>query len=165
MHQPVLAVLDAIASGGMPAGQLRARAYAEAAALRQVFADPARVPAAGLQVRLASLVEDHAHTGWTIRLVDEEVTAEPPTVMTQAISDVLAGLLSETITASVPGQIRIRVSCDDSGTTIVLRITGCEKLAESAVSRAGARLAMASGTVSLAPALPGEHRILLWAPP
>lgn len=165
MHRPVLAVLDAIASAEAPEAQLRARAYAEATALRHAFADPAQASAPGLRARLASLAGNHARSGWTIRVVDDEVTAEPSAAITQALGDAVAGLLGEATAAPVPGQIRIRVQCDDSGTGIVLRITGCEELAEVAVSRTRARLAVASGTVSLAPALSGEHRVMLWAPP
>lgn len=165
MHQPVLAVLDAIASAGAPEAELRARAYVEAAALRHAFSGPAQASVPGLRTRLVSLAEDHACTGWTIRVIDEEMTAEPPTAITQALADAVAGLLGEAIAAPVPGQIRIRVQCDGTSTSIVLRITGCEGLTESAISRARACMTVASGTVSLAPALTGEHRVLLWAPP
>lgn len=160
MHRPVLAVLDAIASAAAPDAELRARAYAEATALRHAFASHAP----GLLTRLASLVKDRAGDGWMIRIVDDEVTAEPPAEISQALGDAVAGLLGEAAAAApVPGQIRIRVRCDDSGTGIAVRITGCQALPESALARA--RLALGSGTVSLAPALAGEHRVLLWAPP
>jgi hypothetical protein len=165
MHRPVLAVLDAIASGSAPAAELRDRAYAEAAGLRRALAGPSPAPASGFRTWLASLVNEYVSNGWTIRVVDDEVTAEPSAVTTQALGDAVAGLLGAASAAPVPGQIRIRVQCDDGGTGIVMRITGCEELAEAAVSRARAHMALASGTVSLAPALSREHRVLLWAPP
>jgi hypothetical protein len=165
MHQPVLAVLEAIASAAAPEAELRARAYAEAAVLRHAFADPAQEPAPCPRTQLALLVREHVGNGWAIRLVDDEVMAEPSAAITQALCGAIAGLLGETAATPVPGKVRIRVQCDDSGTGIVVRITGCEELAESVVSQARACLALASGTVSLAPALSGEQRVLLWAPP
>jgi hypothetical protein len=165
MHQPVLAVLEAIASAGAPEGELRARAYAEAAVLRHAFANPGQEPAPRLQTQLALLVREQVGNGWTIRLVDDEVMAEPSAAITHALCDAIAGLLGEIAATPVPGKIRIRVQCDDSGAGVVIRITGCEELAESAVRRARACLALVSGTVSLAPALSGEQRVLLWAPP
>jgi hypothetical protein len=165
LHPPVLAVLDAIAFGTATDAELRARASAEAAALRQAFADPQQVPARGLTTGLASAIADRVGTGWTVRLVDEEMAAEPPPGVSQALSQAVAGLLGEASAAHPPGQIRIQVRCDDSGTSIVVRITGCAELGESAVDRARTCLAAVAGTASLRPALSGERRVMLWTPP
>lgn len=165
IHQPVLAVLDAITSADAPEPELRARAHAAAAELRDAFADPGQVRAPGLRVQLAALVTAHAGRGWTIRVVDDEVTTEPSAMATRALTDAVAGLLGETALGPVPVQVLIRVQCDDTGTGIVVRITGCADLPESAIDRARGCLALASGIVSAAPALAGEHRLSLWAPP
>jgi hypothetical protein len=165
VHQPVLAVLDTIASCGAPNAELRARAYSEAAALRNAFADPWQAPASSLRAQLAALVRVHAGNGLTIRVVDDEVTAEPPTAITRALMDAVAGLLGEAAVVSIPSQIRIRIQSDDTGTGVVIRISGSGELADSAIGQARALLAPASGTVFAAPALSGEHRVSLWAPP
>jgi hypothetical protein len=169
VHQPVLAVLDAIASGAAPEAELSARARAEAAALRRAFDGSRQALADGLQAQVASLIEslikEHAGNGWTVRLVDEEMTVEPRPAVAAALRDAIAGLLEAATATPGPGQIRIRIQCDDGGTSVVVRVTGCGQFADAALGRARACLAGVAGSASLAPALHGEDRVVLWVPP
>src|SRR5262249_56528589 len=58
VHQSVLAVLDLITSGSVPEAELRARACAEAIALRRTFSDSDRSGAGDLRTRLVSLARE-----------------------------------------------------------------------------------------------------------
>jgi hypothetical protein len=164
VHRRVLASLDVLALGALPATELRVRAQAEARALRRAFADPAGLPADGFQVLLADLITTRVRDGWMIHVVDDELHAAPATAAARALIAAIAELIAEITATGGTGQIHIHAWGDNDATSVIVRVTGTRQLAESGLDRARTCLAAVAGTVSRNPSLRGESRILLRAP-
>jgi hypothetical protein len=164
IHHRVSQSLDVLALGALPDAELRARAQAEARALRQAFACSAELPADDLRALLAGRIANRACDGWTVHVIDDELHAAPPAAAARALVDAIAELLAGISAAGGAGQVRIRVWDDNDATNVIVRVAGTSQPDDPALDRARACLAAAAGTVSCNPALPGESRILLRAP-
>ena len=164
VHQSVLAVLDLIASGSVPEAELRARACAEAIALRRTFSEPDQNGHGDLRARLVSLARERAGVGWVIDLVDDEMEAEPPPAAAAALQCALAELVGGAAPGGGSGLVRVRVQASSDGAELVVRLQGQAYGLAGAFERASAWLADVAGTAEFERALAGESRVLLRAP-
>ena len=162
VHSRVLTELEGIAFGAAPATELRAAARAEAMALRRAFADPDELARDRFSALLADVISDHDHGDWTIQVVDEEIQGACAVAVTRVLCAAVAELVTEATGSGGAGQVVIRAWSDDDGVSVIVRIAaGSHQLAKPALDRALARFGKLAGSVSMAPALPGESRILL----
>jgi len=164
VHGSVLAALDSIAAGQHPWEELRGCARAEVGALRATLSASFSGASGGLRDRLACLVRDRARHGWRIDLVDDEIEADPPAEVIEA----LCAALAELTTGSAPrdGVARIRAeSCAAAARAdVLIRVPVREQAMAGPVSQARSRLSAVGGTAELEAALPGEVRVRLRAP-
>jgi hypothetical protein len=164
VHQSVLSVLDLIASGSAPGAELRARACAEAMAVRRAFSEPEPSGGDDLRARLVSLARERASAGWVIHVVDDEVEAEPPPTAAAAVAHALAELLGGAAPGGGSGVVRVRVQAGADGAELTVRLQGQAPALAGAFERASASLSAVAGTAEFKRALAGESRVLLRAP-
>jgi signal transduction histidine kinase len=164
VHESVLGVLDVITSGSVPGAELRARACAEAMALRRAFSDPDRSGDGDLRTRLVSLARERATAGWVIHVVDDEMEAEPSPAAAAALQCALAELLDGAAPGGDRGVVRVRVLAGREGAELTVRLQDQAQGLAGPFERASAWLADVAGTAELERALAGESRVLLRAP-